>query len=81
MYGMNNDGKLFSDELTNCLIYESGFKQPQCQIYIYYKYVPYGFKLVVLYYVDDLVYWYTSKELGKWFMDTLEDIFHLNFLG
>ena len=30
MYGMNNSGKLFADELTNCLIYESGFNQFKC---------------------------------------------------
>ena len=30
MYGMTNDGKLFSDELTNWLIDEVGFKQSQC---------------------------------------------------
>ena len=31
---------------------------------IYYKYAPDGSMLVVLYYVDDCVYWYTSEELG-----------------
>ena len=35
----------------------------------------------VLYYVDDCVYWYTSEALGKWFVDTLGKIFHVNFLG
>ena len=35
----------------------------------------------MLSYVDDFVYWYTSKELGKWFVDTLGKIFHINFLG
>ena len=33
------------------------------------------------YYVDDCVYWYTSEALGKWFLDTLGKIFHVNFLG
>ena len=47
---------------------------------IYYKYVPYGTKNVVLYYVDDCVYWYTSQAIGKLFMDTLGKIFHVNFL-
>ena len=48
---------------------------------IYYKYVPYGSKTVVLSYVDDCVYWYTNGDLGKWFVDTLEKKFHVNFLG
>ena len=48
---------------------------------IYYKYSPYGTKIVVLSYVDDCVYWYTSEALGKWFVDTLEKILHVNFLG
>ena len=47
---------------------------------IYYKYAPYGSKIVVLYYFDDCVYWYTSEAIGKWFVDTLGKIFHVNFL-
>ena len=47
---------------------------------IYYKYAPYGSKIVVLSYVDDCVYWYTNEDLGKWFVDTLGKIFHVNFL-
>ena len=35
MYGMNNCGNLFADELTNFLIDEAGLKQPQCQISMY----------------------------------------------
>ena len=62
---MTNYGKLFSDELTNFLIDESGFNQYTCQMYIYYKYVLDGSKLVVLYYVYDCVYWYKFEELGK----------------
>ena len=31
MYGMTNSGKLFADELTECLIKE-GFMQSQCQM-------------------------------------------------
>ena len=58
MYGMNNSGKLFSDELTEWLL-EADFIQSQCQMYIYYKYVSYGTNIVVLSYVDDCVYWYT----------------------
>ena len=65
MYGMTNDGKLFSDELTNRLIDEAGFKNSQCKMSIYYKYSPDGSKLVVLSYFDDCVYWYTSEELQK----------------
>ena len=44
---------------------------------IYYKYAPDG----TLFYVDDCVYWYTSEAIGKWFVDALGNIFHLNFLG
>ena len=32
-------------------------------------------------YVDDCVYWYTNEDIGKWFVDTLGKIFHVNFLG
>ena len=77
---MNNSGKLFSDELTEWLP-EAGFIQSQCQMSIYYKYAPYGSNIVVLSYVDDFLYWYTSEALGKWFVDTLGKIFHVNFLG
>ena len=36
---------------------------------------------VVLYYVDECVYWYTNEALGKWFVDNLGEILHVNFLG
>ena len=48
---------------------------------IYYKYVPYVSKLVVLYYVDDCVYWYTNEDIGKQFVDNLGKRFHVKFLG
>ena len=48
---------------------------------IYYKYAPYGSKIVVLSYIDDCVYWYTNEGTGKWFVDTLGKRFHVNFLG
>ena len=38
-------------------------------------------KTVVLYYVDDCVYWYTNENIEKLFVDTLGKIFHVNFLG
>ena len=46
---------------------------------IYYKYAP---DLINIFksYVDDFVYWYNSQALGKWFVDTLGKIFHVNFL-
>ena len=47
---------------------------------IYYKYAPYVTKTVVLSYVDDCVYWYTSEALGKWFVDSLGNILQVNFL-
>ena len=37
---------------------ESGFKNSQYQISIYYKYESDGSKLAVLSYGDDFVYWY-----------------------
>ena len=48
---------------------------------IYYKYAPYGTKIVVLSYVYDCVYWYTSETIGKWFVDTLGNRFHVNLSG
>ena len=48
---------------------------------IHYKYEPYGTKIVVLYHVDDCIYWYTSEALGKWFVDTPGNIFHVKFVG
>ena len=80
MYVVTNSGKLFSDELTELLL-EAGFIQSQFQMSIYYKYATDGPKFVVLYYVDDCVYWYTNEDLGKCFVDTLGKRFHVNFLG
>ena len=78
---MTDGVNLFSNELTNWLIYESGFNQSNFQMSVYEKYAPDGSKLVVLYYVDDCVYWYTYQEIGYWFLDTLIKLFHVNFLG
>ena len=75
MYGMNNSGKLFDDELTEWLI-DTGFIKYQCQMYIYDKYAQYV-TIRFKYYVDDCVYWYTSEALGKWFVDTLVQRFHV----
>ena len=80
MYDMTNSGKFFADELTECLL-EAGFIQYQCQMSIYYKYSPYGSKMVVFSYVYDCVYWYTYEVLGKWFVDNSGEIFHVIFLG
>ena len=55
--------------------------QSQFQMSIYYKYAPYGSKMVFLYYVDNCVYWYTNEALVKWFVYTLAKRFHVNFLG
>ena len=76
---MPNYGKLFTDESTEWLL-EAGFIQSQCHMSIYYKYAPYGPQIVVLSYVDDCVYWYTSEALGKWSVDTLGKIFYVKFL-
>ena len=32
---------------------------------MYYKYAPDRSKIVVLYYVDDFVYWYKNEDLGN----------------
>ena len=64
MYGMTNYGKLFTDELTEWLL-EAGFIQYQYQMSIYYNYALDGRNIVVLSYVDDCVYWYTSEALGN----------------
>ena len=45
MYGMSNSDKLFTDELTEWLP-EVGFIQSQCKMSIYYKYAPYGKKML-----------------------------------
>ena len=37
--------------------------------------------MVDLSYVNDCVHWYTSEAIGKWFVDTLGKILHVNFLG
>ena len=47
---------------------------------IYYKYAPDGSNIVVLSYVSDCFYWYTNEDIVKWFVDTLGNRFHVNFL-
>ena len=79
MQGTNISGNIFADQLTNFLIYEAGFKKSQCEMSVYYKYAQYQSTLVVL--SCDCVYCYTNEELGKFFVDTLGKIFHVNFLG
>ena len=71
MYGMTHSGKLCTDELTEWLL-EGGFIKSQCQMSIYYKYVPDGSKIVVLSYVDDCVYWYTKEDPGNGLLKLLE---------
>ena len=80
MYGMTNYGKVFDDELTELLL-EAGFIQSQCQMSLYYKYEPDITMIVVLPYFNYCVYWYTYEALGKWFVDTLVNRFHVKFLG
>ena len=80
MYGMTNPGKLFAYELTEWLL-EAVFIQSKCKMSIYCKYAQYGTKKIVLSYVYDCVYWYTSEASGKWFVDNLGKIFHVKFLG
>ena len=77
---MTNSGKLFADELTEWLL-EAGFIQSQFQMSIYYKYTTDGTNFFFLSYVNYRVYWCTSEDIGKWFVDTLGKRFHVNFLG
>ena len=46
MYVMTRSGNLLADELTEWFL-EAGFIQSQYQLSIYYKYAPYGTKIVV----------------------------------
>ena len=78
---MTNNGKLFSNELTNWRMNVAGLKKSQLQMSIYYKYALNGSKLVLLSYVDDSVFWYTYEDIGTWFVGTLGNIFHVNLLG
>ena len=78
VYGMTNSVKLFSDELTNWLIVKEGFKQSQWGKK--YKCATDGSNLVVLSYVNTCVYWYTSEEIGQWFLDKNLNIFYMNLL-
>ena len=80
MYGMTNCGKLFSDELTECLL-EARFIQSQWQMSIYYKYIPDERTVFASSYVEYYVCWYTSEAIGKCFVDDLGGRFHVNFLG
>ena len=50
-------------------------------MYVYYKYVPDGSNLVLLYYVGDCVYWYTYEEIGKWFVDKIGKKLNVKLLG
>ena len=70
----------FANELTEWLI-GLVFIKSQFHMSMYYKYEPYGTKVVVLSYVDDCAYWYASESLGKWLVETLGKISHVNFLG
>ena len=79
MYGINNPGKLFSDELKELLI-EAGFIKSQCNMSIQYNYAQYGTNIDVLSYVDGCVYWYASEALGKWFVDNPGKRLYVNFL-
>ena len=80
MYGMTNSRNVVADRLMELLL-EAGFIQSQCKMYIYYKYATDGTNMVVLSYVDDCFYWYTSEALGKWFVYALGKIFQVYFLG
>ena len=79
MYGMTYYGNLFADELIEWLL-EAGFILSKCKTSIYYKYAPYGSKIIVLSYVDDFILWYNSEAIGKWFVDNLGKGSRVNLL-
>ena len=56
--------EIIDDQLTDWF-FEAGFIQSQCHMSIYYKYAPYGTSIVVLYYIDDCVYWFTPEAIRK----------------
>ena len=62
------------------MINKAVFNQSHFQMSIYYKCTPYGLNLFVLSHVYDCVYWYTQEELGKWFVDKIGKIIHVNLL-
>ena len=64
MYGMTKFGKLFAGEFIEWLL-EASFIQSQYHMSIYYNNEPDGTNIVVIYYVDDCVYWYEYENLGK----------------
>ena len=78
MYGMTTSGNLFDDELTEWIL-KAGFIQSQCQMSIYYKYAL-DVGNLLFYLTLMTVYIDKSEPLGKWFIDTLGKIFHVNFL-
>ena len=67
MYVMTKSRNLFAYDLTEWIL-DAGFIQYKFQISIYYNYAPDGAKIVVLSHIDDCVYWYTSKAIGKLFV-------------
>ena len=77
---MTNSGKLFADYLTEGLI-KAGFIQYQCHISIYYMNALDRTQFVVLSYVYYCVYRYDYEALGKWFVDTIVERFHVNLPG
>ena len=82
IYHMDISGKISAGKLINWMIYEARFKQSECQISIQHKYEPNVSRLVVLYYVNDCVYWCLCEEIGKWFMyNRLRKRFNMKFLG
>ena len=48
--------------------------------YLCYNYAPDGTNIIVLSYFHYCVYWYTYEYFVKWFVDTLGNILHVNFL-
>ena len=78
---MTNDGKLFTDEITNLLMDESGLKQSKYKMSVYYRCAPDGSRLVVFSCVDNCLYWYKYDELGNCFLGALGKRLHINVLG
>ena len=80
MYGRTKSRKLFSNDLTEWFI-ESGLIKSKFQMSIYYKYIPYGTKL--LFYLMFMIVYIGIylKLFENVFLVTLWKRFHVKFLG
>ena len=76
---MVNAGKLFADKLTEWLL-EKGFVQFQCQLFIYYKYLPYRKQMLFCIMLMNVSIVILMKLLEKWSGSTIGNRLRVNFL-